>query len=219
MPAGLEQRLLQIPQEVLVDLSPRAVSRKARGWGGLRWPVLYYPAGLTHVAASLIFLVGLAAYLLWPTDWRPSPLSASLANEIARRAVEIHESPGTPQLASSDVAHLEKTLADYKLPFQVVFFNPEQKMTLRGGGVCDFEGAPAVYTRWQADGVNYTVYQFEGTKLGIPDLFPPTTAVPRDLWHGSHHYRVVIWRGPDEQSNWAVVMESDAAHDVFSEVY
>jgi hypothetical protein len=221
LPIAFEQRLLHIPRDLELEYQPRkSLPSRWSVWNANWMPLfLRQPANWLHVAAGILFLIGFSAYQLWPADWKSHPLNDRLAHQIARSAVQIHKAQPKLEVVSSDVVRLQSVLASHKLPFEVVVFQPLPKLDLRGGGVCDFDGAPAVYSRWQGAGVTYTVYQFAGPKLGVPDLFFPTTSKPRETWDSTHHYRVVIWRGDENKSTWAVVMENDEVPDVFSMVY
>jgi hypothetical protein len=218
IPSQLVQNLLRIARETsTVDLSPAALKPVVPTWRA----ALNRPMGRLIAAAVALIGIGLLAYNLWPAS-EPAGralLNDKLAGGIAKQAVQLQEAAAPMEFALTDPRKLSDALSSHQFSFPIMMLNPTAKVDFRGGGVCDFEGTPAVYTRWQGKGVNYTVYQFDGKKLGIPASFLTTDQIPRELWHGNSHYRVVIWPGPAGQCTWAVAMDSDTADDVFSGSY
>jgi hypothetical protein len=200
MPAGLEARLLNLPDAPIpLRLPPRTLLKNV-------W--------FQRLAAAAAILIILAVYLYWPASTRPAQLlDDQIAVLIARQAAE-----NNPPLniTSNNADQVKTALSAQRLPFPVMILQPKTPLDLRGGGVCDFHGTPAVFTRWQGDGRTYTLYQFNGKPLGVPGSFLKTTEIPKEFWHDDYHPRVVIFAGSGGLCTWALVMDSDTAKDVFS---
>jgi hypothetical protein len=204
-PAGLEERLLRVAEQPPPAMSWGRVIRKSLNW--------------KSIAACVLLL--LASKNLW--DWYSSlpagakPLENNLAVTISREAVRELEAHPAMDVIGGDAGAVRDAIASRGAPFAMVL-HPRGKADLLGGGVVDFHGTPAAYTRWQAGGAHYTVYQFDGTKLGVPGNFAVARQTPTELWHGNERFKVVIWPGKLGSCTWAAVMDSDGAEDLFSGV-
>jgi hypothetical protein len=214
MPAGLEQRLLQIVEtEEPVAKAMARPEQKARGW---RW---------IAAAAAVALAVGLRFYMLpAPPQQQPQPtpvpaLDPQVAELLSKQAIACDEASPTFEVTDSDAGKVKAALDARKLPFDVMVLHPTGQVQLVGGGVCDFHGTPAAFTHWQSNGANYTVYQLDGTSLGAPDRFQTTTETPTELWHGDLHYHIVIWPGQVGKCTWVSVVDRDGAQDWFSGTY
>ncbi|HUB26440.1 MAG TPA: hypothetical protein VL992_13520 [Tepidisphaeraceae bacterium] len=201
-PPGLEDRLLAIARTDRRPLRDRLVN--------LAFDWRYLVGGL--VTAAIV--AGACFWFAEPSG--PVPLPDSFAEQIADQAVHEHEQPPPLQVAGSDLQTVQAALNRGQVPFPVVVLQPAGKLALQGGGACDLDGTPAAYTRWTGNGQTYTLYQFDGRKIGIPARFYRRLEVPRSLWHDTHHYSVVIWPGDGGQCTWALVLESERAKDMFS---
>jgi hypothetical protein len=203
IPAGLEQKLLGVPDE----------KAARRPW----WDI---QLDWRAAAAILLITVMIGGYLLLPSHPRPKltpVLAESVAVRITDEAVQYHQSQMPLEVASNDAKEVETALGSHNLGFPVMVLQPRADLDLRGGGVCDFGGTPAAFTRWQGNGLTYTVYQFDGKKLGAPPKFLTKLESPKELWVGDNHYRVVIWPGSGGACTWALVMENEKAIDAFSQ--
>lgn len=205
VPPGLQEKLLALPDQ------PPAPWWKEAGNVQLGWKSL---------AACALIGIGIITYLFWPPP-PPGPreLSQSVAWPISRLAVSRQEAQPPLEVAGGDAGQVQTALSARGFSFPVMVLQPRVPLTLLGGGVCDFGPAPAVFTRWAGNGLTYTLYQFDGRKLGVPDRFLRTTEVPTQLWHDDLRYRVVIWPGRGAPCAWALVMQNDAAIDAFSQSY
>ncbi len=201
VPDHLQQRLLSIP-----NLHVRPTWRSH----------LNQPVGWKHVAAvAVIAVAAVASYLLWPNSVRPLKLlNPAVAGRIASLAVANHKSP-TLLITSGDRQTVAHTLQSSRLPFTVTIPNPNGNATLLGGGLTNFDSAPAVFTRWQASGLTYTLYQFDGSPLQMPTSFLPTNTAPAPPSGTSPHYHALIWPGAEGQGDWALVLETDSAPNIF----
>jgi hypothetical protein len=219
IPAGFEERLLRVADEAPAATRWPAAQRRetmrsrppAGRWLNWRW-------------AAAFVLIALAGRNVWvwysslPAE--PKPLAAEVAAVITDQAVDSLESHRELDVSGGDAGAVRDALAARGLPFAPMILHPRQHADLLGGGVVDFHGTPAAYTRWQADGMTYTVYQFDGTKLGVPAVFAVADRTPKEKWHDAEHYRVVIWPGKEipgkaGSCTWAEVSESDGAQDLF----
>jgi hypothetical protein len=208
VPAGLEQQLLRICESEASPVLQQAT--KKTDW---RWIAALVVIGMA-VAARVYVL--LAPPPPRPVQLPPPALDPQVAELISNEAVEAQPSF---EVSISDSDKLKAALAARGLPFDVMVLHPSGPAQLESGGVCDFHGTPAVFTRWQGKGANYTVYQFDGTPLGVPTRFQTTTQTPTALWHGDAHYHVVIWPSHVGKCTWASVVDKDGAEDWFSGVY
>ena len=203
MPAGFEERLLRVADQ----------DRPAANWGRV------IRKSLLGIAACVLLL--LASKNLW--DWysaqpaRPKALESGLATTISREAVRELEAHPTLDVTSGDAGAVRDAMTSRGADFAMVL-HMGNKAQLLGGGVVDFHGTPAAYTRWKTDNASYTVYQFDGKKLGVPADFAVAQQTPTELWHDKEHYRVVIWPGMAGRCTWAAVSDSDGAQDLFSGV-
>jgi len=204
-PAGLEERLL-----LIADEQPMAAPRWKQ--------VLRNSLNWKSVAACLLIVLAARNLAVWWSSLPPEkPLLASnVAAVISKDAVKFTDSNRALDVTGGDAGQVQTALASRGLPFPVMVLHPKVKLDLFGGGTCDLDGTPAAYTRWQSNGQNYTVFQFDGSKMGVPSDFRATSQTPSALWHDSRHYHVVIWPGKVGGCTWVVVMESDGAQDVFS---
>jgi|GEM_PF-4118114 len=201
VPDNLADRLLIIPD--------KATAR----------PRFLRPAFIGTLAAACLLAV-IGSYFLSivtaPKPPRPlPPMQEAMAMRIATTAVAQYSSEAEVQVSSTDTGKLQSELAAHSMPFPVLVLHPRMAMDLAGGGVCDFQGSAAVYTRWKADGLTYTVYEIDQKSLGTPARFKTTTETSPLLWRGDHHYRVVIWPG-SANCTWAMVMDGEKASDAFS---
>jgi len=204
LPPELQKRLMELPESV----------NGAARWKNsqkMRWS---FPRLAVPVAALLLLAVGGYFYLF--SAPRIATLTDSFAESIADQAVQFHEQNTPVQVAGTNIQTVQTELNQNKVPFPVVVLQPTGKLDLVGGGVCNISGTPAVYTRWKTGGQSDTLYQFDGRKIGVPALFYRRMEVPTSLWHGSHHYRVVIWPGDSGACTWALVLETESAKDMFS---
>jgi hypothetical protein len=210
MPAGLEGRLLGIAGAIPAHGRARpVVYRIAANW---KW-----------IAACLLLALALRNYMTWEVSSRlprDIPLTSNIAATISRQTVQFDQSGAPLAITAGDPAKVQAALAAHGFAFPVMVLHPQGSATLVGGGACDLHGTPAAFTRWQdTSGLTYTVFQFDGTTLGVPAEFKTTTDSPTNLWHGDAHYRVVIWSGKVGKCTWALVMDSDRATDMFSNSY
>jgi hypothetical protein len=216
MPAGLEETLLRIPRKLPQTPKPAA----APFWRNLSLrKILFMPVPMWVPAACILLAICNATYQLLPIiprDHTAPVLDQQIALSLTREVVHLHESPMALEVADADSTRVIKALAAHNLPFPVSMLFPDgAPLALRGGGVCNIEGVPAAYTRWVGDGLTYSLYQFDGTKLGMPADFRISRETPSDLWHDNKHYRVVIWSDDSGKSTWALVLENEKAQDVF----
>jgi hypothetical protein len=201
VPAELEDRLLLIP-------SQRAAKR------GRLERFLAEPMGWKHLAAACALIaIGILAYTYWPqsTPTALDPLDPMTADKIATLAIQRCEAQAALDISTDDAGKVQAALASHNLPISVEVTAPQANLVLRGGGACNFGLTYAVYTRWQASNLTYTLFQFNGIDLRVPPSFRVTVASPTALSHGALRYHVVIWPGPGQQGDWALVLENDQA--------
>jgi len=207
-PQGLAERLLRLPDGKEAPLP---------------WHKRPVPMDWKAVAAILILAVGLVFYLNFNSGpKRPAPipvLDESIGTPIAEEAIQFHQFNPTMEVASADARQVTDVLAAHQFSFPVMVLQPyDNKIKLVGGGVCDLGGTHAVYTRYNDGKFTYTVFEFDGSKIGIPASFQRTVETPPVFAKNGDHYRVVLWPGQEGKCTWALVLESDAARDQFSQM-
>jgi hypothetical protein len=206
MPLGLQEMLLRLPRRP----APEPLWKR----------LVFRPVPMWVPALCVLMAIVIGTYQVWPSRpaaYLPPPLDQTMAMTLARQMVRIHESHPPLQVMANDLTQVQKTLASQNLPFNVsVMQSDDNLLELHGGGVCELSGVPAAFTRWQSkQGLTYTLYQFDGKKLGIPTSFQSATLFPSDLWHDNLHYRVMIWPGSGGHCTWALVLENEQAEDLF----
>jgi hypothetical protein len=211
VPRDLEQRLRAIAEE-----NPRA------SWWRQALQMRLNGPTAAFAALAAVVVVAVTGYLLWQPVPPLPPMARELDDQLARTvaARAINADGAAPlQVASSDAGAVAAALKAHSYTFPVVMLTPRAPLELRGGGECDLGGTPAVFTRWQGGGAHYTLFEFDGKALGMPANFFRNTQAPKDLWHDDSHYRVVLWPGANAACTWALVMDTDAATDLFSGGY
>ncbi len=211
VPAALHNRLLAIPQSPQTSKDAHA-DKPARAQRRFRGVPLY-----AAIAAALVIIAGLVTYYQManrPPEGLPY-LDAGVSKKIAALAVEHNAAPVV--IASSDPEVVKKSLETAGLDVPVIMLTPTAGSTLAGGGTCDFGGTKAAFTQWKNGESSYTLYQFDGTKLGVPALFYAAILKPTELWHDALHYRVAVFPGAEGKCCWALVMNTDDAKNIFSQ--
>jgi hypothetical protein len=208
VPAGLDGRLLRIAD---------APAKKARWWR----PGVLGPIGWKQ-AAALLMVIGVLTYLWWPSgepvNVRPKPLDSELALKISNWALQ-NQMQASLDVRSADPETVKAALKAKNLPFPVSMLEPVGKLELTGGGVCRFGTAPAAYTQWKSGDEVYTLYQFDGSELGVPDDFQETEQSPDQNPQANANVRVKIWPGGGGLCTWALVTDTDSASNLFGESY
>ncbi len=162
IPEGLRERLAQVPERCPVP-----------PWRRRR---------LTVAAASILFLLGAAAWFLSrPPAGSPSRDLRALAALVLEDHLE--EPPLT--VRTPDPAELRRRLAG-SLPFLVLTPPLGQGWRLLGGRRCSLGGRPLAYSRWVGSGTWHSLFQFRPEDFDLPeglagwtvDLAPPAVAGP-----------------------------------------
>ena len=211
VPRDLQSRLMRIADE------PRTVSR----WRQLLQMRLTGPSA-AFAAMAAVVVVAVAGYLFYqpvpPLPPISHPLDDAMAMNIATRAITA-DAAATLAISSDDPAKVQSALNSGSYTFPVMMLKPRANLALQGGGMADLGGSPAVFTRWKGDGVNYTLFEFDGKTAGMPAAFQKTTEAPKESAQDKAQHRVVLWAGPQGACAWALVMDSDTGADVFSTGY
>ena len=209
MPPDLQERLLRIPD---LPISPEPWWRNAMsvqlGWRSIA----------AACAVVALAIVGIFYYWFAPPA-PPQPLADALAMDITRDAIAYHQTAAAPEIPGPDKAQIIAALKAKNLTFPIMMLEPQDHLVLQGGGLCTIDGVPAAYTRWLFGNIHYTLYQFDGAKIGIPASFVDTTESPTNLWRGDFHPRVTIWPGPAGRCTWAIATDTDSATNEFRNSY
>jgi len=187
-----------------------------------RRPAFFALPSASRLAVALVLLcAAVVLRLLWPHPELPAQLTDAVARPAALLACTIHQAPPPLKITSSNIHDVESALKtdSTNMPFPISVLTPREKVTLVGGGLCNFGSHQAVFTRWQnATGLVCTLYQFDGKDFHIPPTFVRTQLnLPAPPGHDP--YRVVLWPSPDGVCTWAVVLENSKSPDAFSAVY
>ncbi|HDZ22143.1 hypothetical protein LCGC14_0302130 [marine sediment metagenome] len=152
---GLEERLLAIPEEF--SLSRRSLRR---------WSITA-AAGLVLVCGGLavLFLSGRG-----PTQ---------RIHQIGLTAIGDHMFGQQLTIETSDEPALIAALKP-QVHFDIKLPQLGQGFHLLGGRKCSFGRHTAVYTRWERDGYEYSLYQFCPKDFGLPREFSRRTVVSDD---------------------------------------
>jgi hypothetical protein len=201
VPAGLEHRLLAIPDRVPVST-------------GSIWtrPVgeVLTPRRLTIAASVLILLtIGWFAYV----GISASRQQRALEN-VATIAVDIHKTvavrPPSEHIDTSDPSQAQAWLQP-RLTFPAnILAAPHMKLT--SAGVVRLGDAPAALTRWENNGHVYTLLNFVPASLGLPADFPMRTTEDPTPGPTGQPSTIVMWAEPHYGCGWVLVMDKTAVN-------
>ncbi len=182
-PAGLEERLFKIP-----STTARSSPLSRRG---------------AAILAAAVILSAAVSGLIW---LRPPASGPGPAERLAALAIRDHARHPVLTVRTSDRAEVESRLGSLA-PFQVRVPALGARCTLVGGRLCKFGSRPLIYTRWQGDGRERSLYQVLATDFDLPQDFLPTEIItpPTPAYPSGH--RVVIWA--DGGSVFALVCAGD----------
>ena len=152
-PAGLEERLLAIPEEP--SLPRRGLRRRHM------------------VAAAALVLVGGGLLTLLLRDRDPP----QLIREIGLIAIGDHMAGPHLMIETSDGPTLVTAL-EGQMHFDLKLPKLGQGFRLLGGRKCAFDRNVVGYTRWERGGHEYSLYQFCPKDFGLPSDFPRRAVVP-----------------------------------------
>lgn len=192
IPNDLHDRLMKIPER----------------------PVKWSERRIDNRVAAAIFLIvaGLAIYFFFGRQPAvPGPLAASIGNSIATLAAQHNDAQVT--VTSEDANVVGKALQASGMDVPVLMLKPTAGTSLVGGGTCDFGGTKAAFTRWKSAAASYTLFEFNGKKLGAPELFVAAMVTP----HDQMQMRVFIFPGTGGKCCWALVLENNSASNVFAQ--
>lgn len=147
IPAGLEERLLAIPEEVAL---PRRVLSGRR--------LLAAVAGVVAVV-----LIAGAFFYGWCQQGHSEQVKA-----LAWLAMNDHLKASPVTVETSERGELERALAD-RIPFPVVLPELGPKLKLVGGRRCRLAGKTVALTAWRGPGgERFTLFQFRPDEFGLP---------------------------------------------------
>jgi hypothetical protein len=169
-------------------------------------------------AAAILLIVGTLTYLWWPSGDLPRarPLSEQKVRQIADWALENQTVP--VDVNSSAPMTVLAALSDKHLPFNVDLPQPQEKLQLVGGGVCQFGSASVAFTRWQSSKDTFTLYQFDGKQAGVSNWFMPTTQCAEPGSKENRPHTVTLWPDLERNCTWALVTEKQEDAEAFGDV-
>jgi hypothetical protein len=198
VPAGLESRLLAIPDE----------SAKPAIWWNRPLPDLFTLRRLA-VAASLLLLVaaGWWAYA-GVQSWR----ERRAIEHVAALAVDLHKTVAvqTPadQITTSDPREAQAFLQP-RLNFPAIMLSAPNTRLI-SAAVVRLGNAPAALTRWQREGHTYSLFEFIPASVGLPANFPQQATEDATPGPAGVPMKTVLWTEPLKGCGWALVMDKTA---------
>jgi hypothetical protein len=175
-PAGLQERLLAIPQHD----HPR-----------MRWwfrPPLFSQRWIGAVAALLAVAFGLIALL---GHWEPR--QARAVQTVASLAMASHEAHPQLVIASSDWDEIERAI-DREFRFEIRRPEMPPEVQLVGAAVTTLAGSEVLYTRWrEPDGTYCSVYQFCALDFGLKRPLPRQVILPGVGDIDGRPFEVIVW--------------------------
>ncbi len=184
LPVGLEQRLLEIPS--------------AREQSTRRFHLPFRRVAAT--AASLAIVGTIAVAVIWS---RASPLARSVEH-VALLVAADHSSRPQLTVEVSEPAQAVAMLQP-QAPFTIRMAPPRGKAELIGARLCRFNEGPLVLTRWRANGLEISIYQFRRADFGLPANLPEREMIPT-LSDGKRSGCCVrLWT--DDQYAYAIVQD------------
>ncbi len=183
-PAGLEERLLAIPDEAM--RSRRPVPR----WLGVAAAILVLVAGAGllhhfHRAAEFSERIGNIALFAVSDHIKNNPL-----------AIDVND-------RAAIVTHLSK-----QVPFEVKIPDFPSEFRLIGGRKCSLGTRAVVYTRWKRRQSNYSLFQFCPKDFDLPDVFPRRIMSMKGAAMAGEPCEVLIWA--EKGCAYAIVAGSHA---------
>jgi hypothetical protein len=211
VPAGLENRLLAIPDQDAVqsDAAPKP-AEKPVPWSQRPVSELLTPRQLA-IAASVIVLIaaGWVSYL-GITKWQQQRTMHS----VATMAVYLHKTvaarPPAEHIATSDPRQAQAWLQPRVTFPAIMLAAPNMKLT--SAGVVRLGTAPAALTRWERDGHAYTLLEFVPASLGLPPNFPQQTTEDPTPGPSGEPSKIVMWAEPTQGCGWVLVMDKSAVN-------
>lgn len=186
-PAGLEQRLLDIPSNM---------NRRLRR---LRWPF--------GAAAALLMVAAVVAVM----SVRPFGDSADRALvRIASLVAADHMKRPELTVAAADEQRLVAAL-QARAPFKVRVPTAVANGSPVGGRICRFDEGPLVLTRWRRGDHEISMYQIRLADFGLPPNLPRQEIDPPDQGSVAGLCRVRLWS--DDQFAYATVADAAWADD------
>ncbi len=186
-PAGLEQRLLSIPEEV-------------------RRPGLFVPRWFGVAAAILVFAMG--AGLL--RHFHKAAGFSEQINNIALFAASDHVNNHLLAMKMGDktaiVTHLSK-----QVPFKVKIPNLPSGFQLIGGRKCSLGTRTVVYTRWKWRQIGYSLFQLCPKDFDLPDAFPRQIVSTKGPAMAGEPCEILIWA--ENGCAYAIVTGSRSSMD------
>lgn len=181
-PAGLEQRLLDIP------------SNMARRLQRLRWP--FGAAAALLVIAAVVVVMSV------------QPVGDSTDQSLVRIATLVaadHMERPELTIAGDDRQRLVSAL-QARAPFEVRLPSPTANGSLLGGRICRFDEGPLVLTRWRRGDHDISMYQIRLTDFGLPPNLSRHEIEPPDQGSAAGLCRVQLWS--DDRFVYATVTDA-----------
>lgn len=167
IPAGLEEKLMAIPDEVPISRSSRRI-----------W---IYP-----VTAAAMLLLTLGILQLRQNR------STELLNTVAMLAISNHENIDYVSIHSDKNIEVEQHLSK-KAGFEVKMPALNQRLQLKGGRNCGLGTHGVVFSRWVKDDKKYSLYQFCSKDFGLPEEILKRVVIPKCPSVSNKQCCVLIW--------------------------
>jgi hypothetical protein len=151
VPTGLMSRLMKVPAQ----LSSRWYHREI-GW---------------RDAAVFVLMAGIAwgvyfGRAFWD-DYRHERNLATATNEVA----QLHFDQVSEIARTGNVEVLVSALRKARPNSWTAVYQPQDGVTLEGGGTTELDGHPVYFTKYKRNGKEYTLYQLGEDEFGLADDF------------------------------------------------
>ena len=187
LPAGLEQRLLDIPNT--------SVQRHRRR----RFP-------FAAVAAVLIIVAVWATVVSWPHAQSTERFITRVASLVA---IDHSSRPELTVLVDDTRGIMEQMQPI--APFEIRLTAAPIAATLIGGRICRFDEGPLMLTRWRAGGRELSLYQLRLADFGLAPNLPRREIDAPTGERDTRHCRVRLWS--DDHFAYAIVSDGPAPED------
>jgi len=168
-PAGLEERLLKIPNTIGQPLYPST----------FKW----------WAAAASVFLALVGLLLLYA--WK-APRTDSQVVTLAALAIENHMRNQTLTVETNDIDLLQKKLT-HQVPFPVIVPEMGPGFSLIGGRNCKLCKYPAAYSLWSTPQGKSALFQLRASDFGLPPNMKKDIRCYKNLVRPGDPCDTVIW--------------------------
>ncbi|MGD0389683.1 MAG: hypothetical protein ABSC42_12095 [Tepidisphaeraceae bacterium] len=206
-PSDLNRRLTQIP-----GLHPNLPMWK-KPLGEVFAELFTLPRA---IAAIAVIALALGGYAVW--NWWSDPIPR--LQFIESQAMALQYQP----LASIDAAcwagsdpKAAQNYLNQKLPWTATVLSPKGP-NLLGAATVKINGVSVALTRYEQQGHQFTLLEYEPNAYGLPAMFPRHSSSTAAN-NSTRGVKAESWSEPSAGCGWTVVMDADAPRNPFSYAY